>query len=509
MMLTSQHPNPSNFHRNLLIHGHQANPILGGAVGASSSSSPFKKTHHRSYSDATHVIHNHSASSVLLDTNRTLGDLTSGHAFDNGCTCSDQMMARPDLRISVSSDNNGKVNSVNNRCYCGSPRLAAQHEFMKSLMNIGVKLQAVASKDIKAQRLLAELSILNLNLPARVWLPIHSSLNHLILRIPPGAAVLLNSKDKAPYLVYMEVVEVQGDVNSAPLPSKLINSLRQTKSEENLLSYCEKSNGTSSEHKTLLTNGHHDQYNCPGIKVTGDDTDDVWTTEDDDDVVVTRDDTYLNHNDDQVDQNPKADMRDTISQMSQESTTSSDDNKNNGMNGGTLFVAAGDIRRRLTESLNTPKTNFSRDPEDPSAAALKEPWEIKEKRIRDSSPYGHLAGWRLVAAIVKCGDDLRQELMAYQFLVTLQKIWESEHIPLWIRPYKILVLSAESGMIEPILNTVSLHQIKKHSKMSLLEYFLQEYGPQSSESFLNAQRNFVQSCAAYCIVSYLIQVKDR
>ena len=41
--------------------------------------------------------------------------------------------------------------------------------------------------------------------------------------------------------------------------------------------------------------------------------------------------------------------------------------------------------------------------------------------------------------------------------------------------------------------------------MSLLEYFLQEFGALNSEEFLEAQRNFVRSCAAYCVVSYLIQ----
>ena len=49
-------------------------------------------------------------------------------------------------------------------------------------------------------------------------------------------------------------------------------------------------------------------------------------------------------------------------------------------------------------------------------------------------------------------------------------------------------------------------QVKKQSKMSLLEYFLQEFGALNSEEFLEAQRNFVRSCAAYCVVSYLIQV---
>lgn len=66
---------------------------------------------------------------------------------------------------------------------------------------------------------------------------------------------------------------------------------------------------------------------------------------------------------------------------------------------------------------------FQRDPEDPSAAALKEPWEEKVRRIRESSPYGHLPNWALLSAIIKCGDDLRQELMAYQLLATLQVIF--------------------------------------------------------------------------------------
>lgn len=71
-------------------------------------------------------------------------------------------------------------------------------------------------------------------------------------------------------------------------------------------------------------------------------------------------------------------------------------------------------------------------------------------------------------------------------------------------------MSNDSGLIEPILNTVSLHQLKKlNCQMTLLQYFEQEFGPQDSEAFLIAQKNFVQSCAAYCLVSYLVQVKDR
>lgn len=88
-------------------------------------------------------------------------------------------------------------------------------------------------------------------------------------------------------------------------------------------------------------------------------------------------------------------------------------------------------------------------------------------------------------------------------------IWDEEKVDLWVRPYRIVCLSNDSGLIETIVNTVSLHQIKKNSNKSLKDYFIDEYGEIETEAFQRAQRNFMQSCAAYCLISYLLQVKDR
>ena len=109
---------------------------------------------------------------------------------------------------------------------------------------------------------------------------------------------------------------------------------------------------------------------------------------------------------------------------------------------------------------------------------------------------------------------------------------------------RITVISNDCGFIEPILNTVSLHQagLASHSAdksdgnicrlrrtarclswttfcRSLVMIVCKRRlflltsrnlaGQSNSEEFLEAQRNFVKSCAAYSIVSYLLQVKDR
>lgn len=438
-------------------HQHQQHPLC-----PPTSPNSIKKTHHRSRSDATGTSIRHSITSPNMPV--LAGDLTSGRAFESGCTCHKSSEA-------VLNDLTGRETV----CHCEAPRLMPQLEFVTALMNIAQKLQQLPTKEQRTSRLIAELAMLNLNLPARVWLPTAEKANHHIVRVPHTQAVVLNSKEKAPYLMYVEVLECENPVTSQ-VPSKILeNTLRFTRSEEDLTHYYNRSNTSPRPELAIYTNTDFDDADC-------------WSQDDDEILQVM----FPN----------RSKSSDTISQFSTESSTSADSKD-------PVYIAAGDIRRRLSENIAAPKGKFERDPEDPSAAALKEPWEEKVRRIQESSPYGHLPNWRLMSVIIKSGDDLRQELLVYQVLKQLQNIWKIEHVPLWIRPYNIVVTANDSGMIEPVVNAVSLHQIKKHSKQLLLNYFIQEFGPINSEEFLTAQKNFVQSCAGYCLVCYLMQVKDR
>ncbi|XP_054620083.1 phosphatidylinositol 4-kinase beta-like isoform X2 [Dunckerocampus dactyliophorus] len=348
-------------------------------------------------------------------------------------------------------------------------RLRPQRDLVKSLLAIGKRLATLPTKELKTQRLISELSLLNHKLPARVWLPT-ADFQHHVVRIPHTQAVVLNSKDKAPYIIYVEVLQCENFETSA-VPIRIPEArIRSARSADNL----DCGATVTSEQRTASFS------TVPNY----DNDDEAWATDDIGQLQV------------------ETGSSDNISQFSVDSITSLESRE-------VVFIAAGDIRRRLSENLAHTPTTFKRDPEDPSAVALKEPWEEKVRRIREASPYGHLPSWHLLSVIVKCGDDLRQELLAYQVLTQLQYIWQQERIPLWIKPYKILVMSSDSGMIEPVLNAVSLHQVRKQSQLSLLDYFLQEHGSHTTEEFLTAQRNFVQSCAGYSLICYLLQVKDR
>lgn len=84
---------------------------------------------------------------------------------------------------------------------------------------------------------------------------------------------------------------------------------------------------------------------------------------------------------------------------------------------------------------------------------------------------------------------------------------------------RILVTSDDSGLIETIKNSISIHSIKKEAYIrkwnkegqvfTLYDYYQRRWGPPSSAGFKRAQDAFMRSLAGYSIASYLMQIKDR
>ncbi|KHN74836.1 Phosphatidylinositol 4-kinase beta [Toxocara canis] len=399
--------------------------------------------------------------SVALNTKTltSFGDLTTGRAFDNGCVCFDE---------TEQCDADGATKM---ECQCGAQRIRPEQEFVKALMAVGNRLKEIPLKEDKSRRLVNELIMINLNLPARVWLPLYAdTIKHVVLRIPHSAGCVLNSKDKAPYCLYVEVLEVD-DMRTSFVPHRI-------------------SDIEAAEFHRKERQGSTNSLNSPPYGV-------------------------MFHSGSRTPPSSLGERsEDSFSQISEDRSPIADPAEK--------IISAAEIRKRLTNWVRNPRKQLRHVPDDPSASEMSEPWEEKQARIREASPYGRNPKWRLLPVIVKTGDDLRQELLAYQLLTTLKNIWKEEKVPLYLRPYKIVVCSQNSGMIEPILNASSLHQIKKNLTISAMEtdserklpptlqtHFLESFGAPNSESFLIAQQNFVQSCAGYSLACYFLQVKDR
>lgn len=158
-----------------------------------------------------------------------------------------------------------------------------------------------------------------------------------------------------------------------------------------------------------------------------------------------------------------------------------------------------------------------------STAYLGEDWETKKERIRRTSEFGHLDNWDLCSVIAKTGDDLRQEAFASQLIQAMSTIWKTNNVPVWVKRMRILITSANTGLVETITNALSIHSIKKSlTKLSLesgenpkgtisslTEHFERVFGDPNSSKYKRAQDAFARSLAGYSIICYLLQIKDR
>lgn len=144
--------------------------------------------------------------------------------------------------------------------------------------------------------------------------------------------------------------------------------------------------------------------------------------------------------------------------------------------------------------------------------------EEQTDRIKKISPFGLCSSWKLFKVIVKSGEDLRQEQFATQLINEFNQIFHLENVDLWLKPYEILSTGSNCGLIECVPNAVSLDYLKRKAKnfSTLRQFFEQYFGDINRTSkieltieFKKAIDNFVSSLAAYSLVCYFLQIKDR
>eukprot|EP01099_Mayorella_cantabrigiensis_P004104 TRINITY_DN3084_c0_g3_i2.p1 TRINITY_DN3084_c0_g3~~TRINITY_DN3084_c0_g3_i2.p1 ORF type:complete len:429 (-),score=96.18 TRINITY_DN3084_c0_g3_i2:309-1595(-) len=202
----------------------------------------------------------------------------------------------------------------------------------------------------------------------------------------------------------------------------------------------------------------------------------------------------------------------------------------------------------------------------PALPQFSETWVAALSRLATESPYSSSPDWRVLPLIVKSNNDVWQEQFAMQLLDEIQRIWRQAHLPLKLTIYRVLAgldlsssaastsqLSStipnagpasigiesvstsaslasnsnsmnsgagvgpkkgavrESGVVEAIPNAFSFHSIKKNTKgkSTLLNFFSEKCGGLDSKEFFEIQQNFVESTAAYSLISYFLHVKDR
>ncbi|CAJ0745686.1 1750_t:CDS:10 [Entrophospora sp. SA101] len=423
-------------------------------------------------------------------------------------------------------------------------------QFLLALQDISSRL-IIVPKKARQSALEAELTILNHSLPAEIciplWCPASSEkpYHHRVLRISPSDAVVLNSAERVPYLLMVEVLEGEMNIDMAKLQrQKSLHRLfheekskrlsielppaatdpKQTQDDNTEIgteipseSIKNLQNGDDNENQTTSSKSSKRTASIDKLIMSAPNLNTIVESDSNDDPISIPSETSLTISYTPTSPTLPESNSEYLKEVINRRQSNSADEFAEKMRTAAVMLAQLNATQQSRvsstgEPIQRPKANTE-------AIRQKIFNEMMRERIRKASPFGNHPNWRLFSVIVKTGADLRQEQLACQLIKEMERIWQKDHVNVWVKYYRVLVTSDHSGLIETIQNSISIHSIKKDAYakrlnekgfvFTLFDYFVKTYGDVTSEAFLRAQDNFMRSLAAYSLVSYILQVKDR
>jgi len=115
-----------------------------------------------------------------------------------------------------------------------------------------------------------------------------------------------------------------------------------------------------------------------------------------------------------------------------------------------------------------------------------------------------------VKLMFKSGDDLRQDQLIMQMISLMDGLLRKVNLDLRVLTYGILAVGPNDGIMEFVPGAMAISAILKEFKT--ISNFLRHHNPDKSgpyEISAGAIDTFVKSCAASCVISYILGIGDR
>ena len=128
-----------------------------------------------------------------------------------------------------------------------------------------------------------------------------------------------------------------------------------------------------------------------------------------------------------------------------------------------------------------------------------------EKESQDYNPHEEK---EFMSIMFKYGDDLRQDQLILQMINFMDSLLKKVHLDYEFTSYKVLATSKSDGFVEFVPNSKTIFDILKKYNNVILSYY-KEISANDEKTLSKYLDSYINSCAGYCVVTYILGIGDR
>ena len=120
-----------------------------------------------------------------------------------------------------------------------------------------------------------------------------------------------------------------------------------------------------------------------------------------------------------------------------------------------------------------------------------------------------------IVVMLKCGDDLRMDMVTLQLFQAMQTLWFENELNLKMSLYKIICTGNQQGMLEMVTNSETLANIHVKEGGAISQFFskapIKNWIEKNKENVSSEEaiENFLISNVAYCLATFVLGIGDR
>jgi len=127
---------------------------------------------------------------------------------------------------------------------------------------------------------------------------------------------------------------------------------------------------------------------------------------------------------------------------------------------------------------------------------------------KDSQQYNPHEDKEHISMMFKYGDDLRQDQLILQMINYMDSLLKKVHLNYEFTTYKVLATSKSDGFVEFVPDSKTIFDILKKYNNVISSYY-KEIANNDKKTLDKYLSSYINSCAGYCVVTYILGIGDR